>query len=77
MTAITAFEQMVEKENHSTMGIAPSRRLEQIQNVLYMLEAFHSAARLGDGKTGDIASEEVRVWFFFESICCWGTLTVN
>lgn len=59
VTAIRAYEQMVEKENHSTMGTDPNRRLEQIQSVIYMLEAFDSAARSGDSKAGYSAAEEV------------------
>jgi len=50
---------MIEKDNRSTMGIDPLKRLDQIRNVITMLEYFEGASNSHDTKSNQ-ASEEVR-----------------
>jgi nuclear pore complex protein Nup155 len=60
LVVLAAFEQLIEQENHATMGgVAPGRRLEHLQNVVAMLEAFESSARSGLHQMQSAAFEEV------------------
>lgn len=68
MAAIRAYEQTGEREDNNVMGVDPGRRLEHVQNVITMLEAFDSAARSGDVRTGTVASEEVCAACAFDKV---------
>ncbi len=57
--ALRAYEQMIERENHSTMGIDPRRRLQQIQCAISMLESCDSRNMAGDPMTSISSGDEV------------------
>lgn len=60
LVALNAYEQIIEQENHATMGgVDPGRRLEHLQNIVTMLEVFESSARSGIYGTPNTAYEEV------------------
>jgi hypothetical protein len=62
LVALSAYEQIIEQENHATMGgVDPGRRLEHLQSIITMLEAFEKSSRSPD-KT---AYEEVSLQWFF------------
>lgn len=45
LETLNAYSQIIEQENHATMGgINPQRRLEHVQNLIAMLERFVAAA---------------------------------
>lgn len=60
LVALNAYEQIIEQENHATMGgVDPGRRVEHLQNIISMLEVFESSARSGVYGAPNKAYEEV------------------
>eukprot|EP00429_Kryptoperidinium_foliaceum_P002403 CAMPEP_0176014878 /NCGR_PEP_ID=MMETSP0120_2-20121206/7048_1 /TAXON_ID=160619 /ORGANISM="Kryptoperidinium foliaceum, Strain CCMP 1326" /LENGTH=1749 /DNA_ID=CAMNT_0017347829 /DNA_START=181 /DNA_END=5427 /DNA_ORIENTATION=+ len=59
VVALRGYEAMVERQNHSAMGVDPSKRLEQIQVVISMLESFEAAAKAGRVVGASSAAEQM------------------
>ena len=59
IAALRGYEQMIEKQNRSTMGPDPLKRLDQIRSVIAMLEYFDAATTISNAKSDD-AVEQVK-----------------
>jgi hypothetical protein len=59
VAALRGYEQMIEKENRSTMGPDPLKRLDQIRSIIAMLEYFDAATTSNNSKSSH-AGEQVK-----------------
>lgn len=59
VAALRGYEQMIEKENRSTMGPDPLKRLDQIRSIIAMLEYFDAATTTSNSKSSH-AGEQVK-----------------
>lgn len=62
MVSLTAYDQLVEEQNHLTMGgVDAARRRDHLQNIVSVLESFVSSARVGlHGRQNAAYDEMVR-----------------
>ena len=60
IAALRGYEQMIEKQNRTTMGPDPLKRLDQIRSLISMLEYFDAATTITNAKS-DTAVEQVRL----------------